>query len=1166
MTGWRSLHKMGKRLEFKSNTLSKLLMIPYVALSILALVLLASPSARAQGGGNVAITGTVSDPSGAVITGAKVTVTQLNTSVVHTDTTDGSGGFNFPSLPPTTYTVSVQAEGFKQWNQTVILLADQIRNMDVRLQVGAQTQQVTVETSAVQVNTVSQELSQVIERSRVTDLPLNGRNAADLTLLVPGAVSAVANNSGALQGDTKQVPGEEAIAVNGTRPDQIGYSLDGGNNEDLMSNVNMPFPFPDALQEFSVLTNSFDAQYGSNAGAVVNVVTKSGTNEWHGDLFEFVRNRAFNARNYFAAKADPLKRNQFGGTVGGPIHKNSSFIFFGWQKTIIRSANNASNAIIPTADNLLGDFSKTNPTTTITNPFTHVPYASNASIGPVDPVAVNIAKLLPVPAAGSTSGAVTYSTPIQQNFDEYIARFDQVLGQNRLFGRFYLNKYHHAPTYDGKNLLTAGPGSTVQAQNWTLGYTWVISPSLVNNITLDAIRSASDRGQQGGPGGNVPDMKTFVGSLGPGIYQVPTGLSGIRNIQLPSGFFTLGGFTDAMFVRNTGDVRDVLSWVKGKHTMSFGYDLELDQSNIRNTDLENGSFNFTNDVSGLALANFVLGYQHAFSETSGDWSDSRENPMGVFGGDKWKITPRLTLNYGLRWEPQQVMKEIWGRIQQFRPDAQTAGVQSSIITSAPAGLFFIGDKYNGIAVPDRGETSDLNNFGPRMGVAWDPTGTGKMSLRAGGGLFYYSRLPGLFLNDAAISPPFSLRIDLNDSLTGASQIGPLSDPLKYTSPAFYANGFPLRFTLATAPKNAPFVKNPTLFSMQPGVKWTSPEIYDWNITYEYQLRADTVLHASYVGTRGTHLRQDVNLNPGVYTPGTSEQATRPYQPFAVIYENRNTGGNRYNGLQIDLEKRPAGGPGILNQITLLANYTYSKASDYNLAEIGGITDIGSSIGSGMSVYDSRQKAFESGPASFDRTHHFVASYVWNLPKMSSSNGLLRNVAGGWQWTGIYTFSSGDPLTILAGKDQSQTGNNQDRADFVGTGSVGQIGTPTACPSNVAHCKSWLNASVFALPALGTYGTSGKGNWRGPNVWDADTGFLKNFYPLSSHENWNFQFRGEFFNIFNHPQLSDPNVTFCTPAPTCGAFTSIRSTIGTAAGNVALTADSRIIQLALKMDF
>ncbi len=1140
-----------------------------IAVSMMALVLTAG--AFAQGGGNVAITGTVSDPSGAVIAGAKVSVTQKNTSAVRIDTTNGNGQFNIPSLPPAVYTVSVEAAGFKRYVQDVVLLADQIRNMDVRLQVGEQTQQVTVQESAVQVNTVSQELSQVIESSRVIDLPLNGRNAADLTLLVPGAISANANNSGALQGDTKQIPGAEAIAVNGARPDQIGYNLDGANNEDLMSNVNLPFPFPDALQEFSVQTNSFDAQYGNNAGAVVNVVTKSGTNSWHGDAFEFVRNRVFNARNYFANAKDPLKRNQFGATIGGPIHKNTSFIFFGWQKTIVRSQNNASNATVPIPANLTGDFTNYltanaannplgNKTATLSQyPFDHSALATNNVVpsNEIDKVALAMAKLLPISSA-SSSGFVTYGTPLQQNFDEYIARFDQVFrGQDRLFGRFYLNRYKHAPTYDGKNLLTVGPGSTIQTQNWTVGYTRIFTSDLVNSLTLDAVRSASDRGQQGGPGGSTPDMTTF----GSSIWQLPKAQSGMRSFSV-AGDFSIGNFTDAIFVRNSAGLRELLTWTKGKHNLTFGYELELDQSNINNTDLENGSFNFTNDVSGISMANFLMGYQHTFSQTSGDFSDSRENPTGVFVNDKWKMSQRLTLDYGLRWEPQQVMKEIWGRIEQFFPDAQAAGVHSSIVPSAPAGLMFVGDKYNGVSVPDRGESGDFNNFAPRIGVAYDPTGSGKMSIRAGGGMFYYSRLPGLFLNDAAISAPFSLRIDLNDSPSGASQIGALGNPLvNYPS---FVSGFPQRFILKNVPKNATFVANPVVYGLQPGVRWTTPEVYDWNITFERQLRADTVAHFSYVGTRGTHLRQDVDLNPGIYTAGSSAslQARRPYQPFGDIYQNRNTGANNYNGLQIDLEKRPTGSNGILNQITLLANYTYSKAKDYGLAENGGITDVGSSKGSGMSFYNPQQHAFETGPATFDHTHRLVASFVWNLPKLTGSNALMHNIVGGWQWTGIYSFQTGDPLTILAGVDRSQTGLGNDRVDYVGpSGQLGSRGTPTACSSSVAHCLPWLNKSAFyspaattASPADGQFGNVGKGTYRGPNLWDVDTGLLKNFNPVPGHENIGFQFRGEFFNIFNHPQWADPNVSYSN-----AAFGTTRGTIGT-------NADSRIIQLALKMNF
>ncbi|HWA96204.1 MAG TPA: carboxypeptidase regulatory-like domain-containing protein [Terracidiphilus sp.] len=1104
-------------------------------------ILVMTPSLLAQGGGNAAITGTVLDPAGAVISNATVKVTQKNTLQVRTITTNSDGQFSVSPLQPAAYTVTIEAAGFKKYVQDFVLLADQIRTVNAHLEIGETTQQITVSESSVQVNTVAPVLSQVIEQSRVINLPLNGRNAADLTLLVPGANTA--NGHGATQGDTKQVPGAESISVNGARPDQISYNLDGANNQDLMSNTNNPFPFPDALQEFSVLTNSFDAQYGANAGAVVNVVTKSGTNQFHGDVFEFVRNGYFNARNYFANKVDPLKRNQFGGTIGGPIIKDKSFFFFGYQGTRIRSQNNASNAILPTAANLRGDFS--NYSGTITDPSTGQPFPDQSNIGPISTVAVNMSKYLPIDQEDA-SGQVTYGTPIRQDFNEYIGRFDQQFRQqDHLFARAYIDRYVHAPSYDGKDLLTVGTGSTVQTQNYAAGYTLVITPSLVNNTIVDVVRAASDRGQ----GGNVPQLSDF----GSSVWQLPQAQGGIRNFAV-SGNFTIGSFTDAKFIRNTGNIRDHLMWIRGSHTMDFGVDYEADQSNIRNTDLENGSFSITADVTGYAAASFVLGHIHSFSQTSGDYSDSRQKVIGLYANDKWKASRNLTLSLGLRWEPQVPMKEIYGRIQQFRPDAYNAGVQSSVIPSAPAGLFFVGDKYNGVSVPDTGETSDMNNFAPRVGVAYDPTGSGRTAIRAGGGMFYYSRLPGLFLNDAAIVAPFSLRLDPVEQ-----QVGPLEDPL-VNFPNFVSN-FPQNFVLSTVPKDVAFPAIVSVYGLEPGVKWTTPVIYDWNITVERQLAGDAVFHASYVGLRGTHLRQDVDLNPGVYTEGSTLtlQQRRPYQPFGDVIENRNSGNSGYNALQLDVEKRPSSGSnGLMHNITLLANYTFSKALEYGLSSNGGITDVGSSKGSGMSFYDPRQKQFESGYSDFDHKHRFVASYVWNLPRMNQSNALIRNTVGGWDWTGIYTYTTGDPMTILAGKDISATGLGSDRADFIGSasqfGKIAPSSSRAGCPSSVAHCVPWLDTSLFALPTAGNYGDAGKGTFRGPTNWNMDMGLLKNFIPIPSREHLVVQFRGEFFNIFNHTLLADPNVTVSN-----SAFGSVRGTQGT-------SADSRIIQLALKVMF
>lgn len=641
-----------------------------------------------------------------------------------------------------------------------------------------------------------------------------------------------------------------------------------------------------------------------------------------------------------------------------------------------------------------------------------------------------------------------------------------------------------------------------------------------------------------------------MSDFGMNLKQLPKSKGGIRGFGV-SGFFGFGTFTDARFTRNSYNLRDHIMWLRGKHSFDFGVDYELDQSNISNTDLENGTFSFTSDTNpgtGNAMASFVLGHLHSMSQTSGDYSDSREHMIGLFASDTWKMTPRLTLDLGLRYEPQVPMKEIYGRIQQFRPDAYAAGVHSSIIPSAPPGLFFVGDSYNHIGVPATGETGDFNNFAPRVGFALDPTGAGKMSIRGGGGVFYYARLPGLFLNDASIVAPFSLRIDPVDP-----DVGPVSDPL-VNYPSFSA-AFPEVYTLKTAPKNVAFPAIVRVYGLAPGISWVTPTIYDWNFTFEHQLRSDTVLHASYVGLRGNHLRQDTDLNPGQYLPGSTLklQARRPFQPFGDIIQNANTGASGYNAMQIGIEKRPSGGGGLFRPITLLASYTLSKSMDYGLAGDGGITDVGSSVGSGMSIYDPRQHAFETGPSDYDHRHRVVASYVWNLPGMTQSGTALRTIAGGWIWSGIYTFTSGDPLTIMAGRDRSQTGLNLDRANYVGpSNEFGQV-APSAdrggC-GTAKHCVPWLAPAWFAEPPTGQYGNVGKDTFRGPSVWNVDSGLYKNFRPIRSDENLRIQFRGEFFNLFNHTELNDPSSTVSS-----GSFGSIRG-----------AAEPRIIQLALKLIF
>jgi len=1093
------------------------------------------------------MTGNVTDPTGAVIANAGVTMTRTGTDYKRTTTTSETGQFTIPSLPPSTYRLTVEAPGFKQYTQEVTLLADQSGSLQIQMQLGAATESVVVEATTTLVNTATPVLSQVIEQARVVDLPLNGRNDADLTKLVAGAVDTN-NGAGTQQGNTKQVPGAEAISVNGARPDQISYNLDGGSNEDLMSNTNNPFPFPDAVQEFSVQTNSFDSQYGTNAGAVVNVVTKSGTNQFHGDVFEFVRNREFNARNFFAPTVDPLKRNQFGGTVGGPIQKDKTFFFFGYQGTRIRTQGNANNTILPTAANMTGDFSNYLTANAAVNPLGKVVQINDPTTGnpfpnnqiPVSPVAVALAKYLPISQA-LPNGRFTYGVPDVENLNEYVARVDRVVrGTDKLYGRFYLDRYYHAPAYDGKDLLLTGSiGSTVQSQNWAAGYTFVKSAHFVNDFVADIVRAASDRTQ----GGSVPQFNDF----GANVPQLPKAQGGIRGFSIVGGYFGLGTFTDGAFIRNTGELRDQASWTLSSHTITFGGNFERDQSNVRNTDLENGSWSFDQILTNNGLASFVMGHMHAYSQTSGNFSDSRQNVIGLFVEDKWKVLPNLTLTGGLRWEPQYVMKEKFGRIEQFRPDMYYAGVHSKIIPSAPAGMVFPGDSYNGVTIPAAGENPDLNNFAPRLGVAWDVFGNGKTVVRSGGGVFYSTRLPGLFLNDASINQPFSLRTDLTEP-SAFNNLIPFANPLQ-SVPAFAAQ-FPLRYTLQTVPPNVPFTGLITVYGLQPGQTWITPTTYDWNLTIERQIRSDMLFNVSYVGLRGVHQRQDINLNPRATGVGTD--ASRQFQGFLNILEDSNTGMSNYNAFQVNFQKRPAG-RGILSNLTLLANYTFSKAMEIALASNGGITDIGSSVGSGIPYGNPNQGHFETGPApGQDRTHRFVASYVWELPRLSGANPAVRAALGGWQWTGIYTYMTGDAMTILAGTDRSETALGNDRGNFIGPASQYGQTAPAAsrggCGS--ATCVPWLNTSLFALPAIGTFGNIGKGAFRGPSRWNVDMGLLKNFYPIKSRESMHFQLRGEFFNIFNHTQLQDPTVSVNS-----GNF-----------GGIYAAYDPRIIQLAVKFLF
>ena len=1090
----------------------------YTAAAFAVVLLLLTPTLmRAQGVST--IVGTVRDPSGAVVPGVTVKATDENTGLSREVTANSQGYYVIPSLRPSTYELSVQAQGFADYLQKgVTLLADQSATVNLSLRLQQAQEVVTVESGVTQVNTTTSTLSEVVNQKQIQDLPLNGRNAATLTLLVPGAVSAP--SGGAEQGIYKTFPGAVTISTNGSRQNQTSYRLDGGNNNDSYTNVNQPFPNPDALQEFSVQTSNYSAKYGGNSGAVVNVITKSGTNEFHGSAFEFVRNAVFNARNFFASRRDQLKRNQFGGTLGGPIVRNRTFFFVAYQGTRIRNVQGGLSAFVPTNANLQGDFSAllnaSNPANPlgrvvqIIDPTTGQPFPGNIiPTSRFDPAAVAFTRLLP--RVGG-NGLVSYSQAIRQDFNEILSRVDHSFSdKDRVNVRFFYDRFDNAPYLDQNNYLSAVAGSRIDSYNFLVNETHVFNPNLLSDLRLSYVRVRSLA--------DPPPGAVNVNDLGLNIYQ-PPGPKTLDGIKV-SGFFNLSLFPPSIFMRHHYNVSEDISWVKGRHSIAFGGSIERGQVLIRNGFLASGTFSFTPDFTNYALASFLLGRMRSFRQGSGEFKDNWNTFGGLYFQDDFHATPRLTLNFGLRWEPFLPWKETRGRIEQFRPNDYYAGRRSQVFVNAPPGLFFPGDP----GVPERGARPVFTNFSPRVGFAYDVFGDGKTSIRGGAGIFYDANQIGILNNRFVNVTPFSPQLTVTDP------VGPFSNP--YLG---LVNPYPAPFP---PPRDAVFPTPVLAVTYDPADngRMDPPVIYNWNLSIERQVGANWLARVAYVGSHSSHLTETIELNPARFIPGSTlgTDQRRIFQPYGSIAQSSQDINANYNSLQLTARRRFSRG------LMLLANYTWSKSID-TLPFGHGQAGIASQNVSPIPWYLPGRHQFDTGPSEFDRKHNFVLSYTWELPKVKQAHGALSQFINGWQLNGIFTAQSGLPRTILAGSDRSRTGLGTDRVDLVSP----QVYGPGAC-GNVAPCVDYLNRSAFAVPAVGSFGNLGKGALRGPNYVNWDVGAFKNFV-LS--ERFRLEFRAEFFNVLNRVNLGNPNNNINS-----GAFGSIRS-----------AGDPRIGQFALKLLF
>ncbi|MGO8756992.1 MAG: carboxypeptidase regulatory-like domain-containing protein [Terracidiphilus sp.] len=880
---------------------------------------LSAAGLHAQGYGT--ISGTVADPSGAVIPGASVTATQVQTGATMTTVTGKDGRYVFPTLLPAHYTVSVAAAGFELYKQSgIVLEADQALTVNIKLKVGAQTQTVSVSADAPQVDITTGTLSQVIDQSSVGDMPLNGRAAASLVTLVAGVVDATNEGNGVNQGSGKTFSGSllspvQVATVNGTLPNQDNFLLDGGNNLDEMTNVNDPYPMPDSIQEFSVQTSNYNAEFGQSAGAVVNIVTKSGGEQFHGDLFEYLRNGFFNAESHFspAGTQDTLHRHQYGGTIGGPVKiphissgKSTQF-FFGYQHTQIHSGSSAGSFTAPTAaeegrstsstGGAYADYSSLCNTSTysfngsglcvttstgalapaeqISNPFSGSAYTYNhIPSADFDAAALAFEKYFPTAsgdaAAGKIGNTVNYFSATQNYFDEYDARVDHSFGANdHLFGHYFYDWYQQPAIYNTANLYSYTSYFQTRYQNALLSETHTFTPNILNNLVLNFQREVS---QRGGPPGSF-DV-TALGASGSGLAGLWQPNLGPYMSLTVSGYMKAASSASALFERNNYTFNDDLHWVKGRHDFAFGGHYELSKFDVVNVYNSYGAF--TSGLAGTslaaanvnAMANFQQGFLSALVQGEFEETNDRGHFPAIYAQDSWKVNHRLTLDYGLRWEMFAPWHNKIGVQTAFSPTeyaANTGTSQFAIATASgtgglPAGFVLSGDP----GFPANGVGNHYKQFMPRVGFAYDVFGTGKTALRGGYGVFFQDRLPGFFNLSQSTFAPNTITVTLNnlDETTG-SPGGPLSNPYcTGCTKGSYTNPFP--FTLPFKSSQV-FPNQIEVNEYDPSGVFHVPVTYDYNLTLEQQFASSWAMRLAYVGSASRHQFVELEVNPSVNT-------------------------------------------------------------------------------------------------------------------------------------------------------------------------------------------------------------------------------------------------------------------------------------------------------------
>ena len=1047
--------------------------------------------------------GNVVDPTGAMVPAAEVTVRNTETGFKQTTQTDAGGTFLFPSLPVGVYQLKVEKPGFATYVQEGITLAvNQSARQAVTLKVGEISEKVTVSGDTELVTTGTSTVGQLVDQKRVLDLPLNGRTAQSLVFLAAGTVDETDRYCG-LGCHGGVYPGEQQANINGSGPGGVNYQLDGTSHNDTYLNTNLPFPNPDAVQEFNLQSTNVTAEYGNAVGGTVNIVTKSGTNDIHGTAFEFLRNGALNARNFFAPKHDTLNRNQFGGSIGGPVVKDKLFYFGTFQGTRVHTAAEGRIAFVPTDAQRRGDFSSFLPDKQLVDPLTALPFPNNQI--PADrlsPVSQFFLKTIPLP--NGPGGQLTYSAAnTAQTENQFMVKTDYNRSRHQLSGRYFFTDFDQPPEDATQNLLRAvGNGNAVRVQNLALNHTFTLSPKTLFNTWFGW-------NQQRG------------GSLSSAPYGFPDAGMKIAAPTPPEMFFDVGGYFTVStnhlgdFDRGDWTIRENVTVVKGTHELHFGGEAVRVKNHLVNTFSMAGEFEFFNQLTGDNLADFMLGRASEFEQGGGEFKTLRGTRWGFFAQDNWRVNQRFTFNLGLRWDPYFPYQEVDGRVTCFQP-----GEKSVRYPNAPVGLTY-GGKNHDASCPEPGSENNLLNFAPRLGFAYRLTQDGKTSLR--GGLAYYYIPPqtsvfNLFVDTAPFSPRFLFNsVDILDPFGSAGVHNP----------------FPEQYGPRVPGPEATFDTPAALYGVLQK-DFRIPLLTSWNLTLERQLGADFVLRVAYIGNKGTFLSNDQKslreANPAVYIPGASTpdntQERRLYRDFSTVGLVSSSNNSHYHGLQLNVEKR------FNHGLSLLANYTWSKMID----------DYGWS--------NPFSRSFDHGISDDDVAHVFKFSNVWEVPKLNTA-GVGGKVLNGWALNSIMAWQGGFPFSVYSGTDNSLSAVHRDRADFLGGTAQLDSGRPHG-----ALVDKFFDISKFVPNAEGTFGNSGKNSLRGPKLFNMDFGLLKN---TRINEHASVQFRAEFFNVFNNvnfiSQSIDSQLSDFSPDPASNRF-----------GKIFQARDPRILQFALKFVF